>query len=403
MIEEHKDETAPWLKVTAADEHGFRFPNQAHALSYIEQEARKWDWLGSNANDQLPSSEVLSKLASSLSGVDPERPSPVNPEIFEDWLRARVTAYLTFTPALHDRTTLQPYLLRIAERSTDEASWTLAWLLYRRGLLPSLANQPLRKDLFQMVAGMVNAWQWDQPNGVETVPGVLDALMRDAGASTDAIRTSRHQADSYAEALRVLLQNSEAKTAAYLRALEDDMEHRREELQGLHDAAAKKLDDEWRALHRTYDEKLALAAPSKYWAGKQRSHSKLAIRFAGALGAVAVVGMASIAFLSIEVFGGAQINVVPKWSQAVTITAAVVLLVWTLKTLIRLTLSHTHLEIDANERRIMILSYLALLKKSDTSTEQRTALFAAIFRPTGNGLIADEAVPVPLLDLLKNK
>lgn len=406
MTEESKAGAAPWLQVRAADGHEFSFPSSEHALRYIDGEAEKWDWLGPAAR-QIPNSNVLFELAGYVSGLNPERPKPADAEATTAWLKTRVETYLTFNPAIHDRSTLQPYLLDVRGRDEQEAAWTICWLLYRKGRAPQLMRQQQQvlhgRDAYYAIAGMMNAWMWEWPDAKAAAPELLQVLARDAGVSVDAIAAFQHQADRDAEAVRVLLNGSQVHQANFVKQLDETTTQRREELKGLYDSAAAKMDDEWRALHRTYDEKLALAAPSKYWAGKQRGHKKLAIGFGAALGVVGVAGIGGLAVLGTYVFGGAQINVVPKWSQAITITAAVVLLVWTLKTLIRLTLSHTHLEIDANERRIMILSYLAMLKKADTTDEQRTALFTAIFRPTGNGLISDESVPVPLLDLLKAK
>jgi hypothetical protein len=57
--------------------------------------------------------------------------------------------------------------------------------------------------------------------------------------------------------------------------------------------------------------------------------------------------------------------------------------------------------LDAEERRIMILSYLAISRKREVSVDERTALFAAIFRPSGDGIVKDEAPPLPMLELLR--
>lgn len=405
MTKQAEDDLTPWLVVDAADGQQSRFASTGHAAQYLELEAEKWAWLQGVARP-APNFMLLHEFAGYVTGSDPERPKPGNEEAIEAWLKVRVQTYLTFNPAVHDRSLLQPYLLSIRDRNVQEAAWTLCWLLHLNGRAPQLTSQQQLlhgRDAYFAIAGMINAWLWAARQVHVGPPEAFERLVREAGVGVDAIASYQHTANRDADAMKALLKTSRDHHEDFAKRLEDDTMRRREELRALYDSSAAEMEDEWRALHRTYDEKLALAAPSKYWAGKQRVHKKLAVGFGAALGVVSIGGLLGLAYLASEVFGSTQVNVVPKWSQAITITAAVVLLVWTLKTLIRLTLSHTHLEIDANERRIMILSYLAMLKKSDSTDEQRTALFTAIFRPTGNGLIADEAVPVPLLDLLKAK
>lgn len=400
MSEEHEEGPA-WLAITADDGHEFTFASQDQALKYIEQEAGKWRWMYDEARQHSNVNfQPLQEFAGRVSGLNPQRPKADDPGAVDSWLRARVRTYLSFVPAIHDRSTLQPFLLDIRDRDQQEAFWTLLWLMYRRGRIPSLMRQQQRGEPF-VTAGMTNAWLWEQPVGQAVIPDLLDKLAQDAGASTDTIAVLRQQANDDAEAMRALVEASESHRTDTIRQLEEATTRRLEELQELYASKAEQLDESWKSLHRTYDEQLALKAPSKYWAEKQESHRKRAQSFGLVLVIFAIASVCIVASLSFAVFGGVQINAVPRWSQAITMTAVLVLVIWTLKTLVRLTLSHAHLEIDANERRIMILSYLAMLKKADATEGQRTALFTAIFRPTGNGLVPDESPPVPLLELLK--
>jgi len=76
--------------------------------------------------------------------------------------------------------------------------------------------------------------------------------------------------------------------------------------------------------------------------------------------------------------------------------------VWLIRILIKITLSNYHLSVDANERVIMIKTYLSLLKEgSGFEANDKKVMLDNIFRPTNFGIIKDET-SVTIADILSS-
>jgi Family of unknown function (DUF6161) len=61
--------------------------------------------------------------------------------------------------------------------------------------------------------------------------------------------------------------------------------------------------------------------------------------------------------------------------------------------LLRIFLSTRHLTTDAEERRTMITTFLALTRKSAVKDDDRKFILAALFRPGADGIVNDESAP----------
>lgn len=76
--------------------------------------------------------------------------------------------------------------------------------------------------------------------------------------------------------------------------------------------------------------------------------------------------------------------------------------IWLIRILVKITLSNYHLSIDANERVVMIRTYLSLLEEGrGFEKEDKKVMLDNIFRPTNFGIIKDESV-VTITDLLSS-
>lgn len=74
--------------------------------------------------------------------------------------------------------------------------------------------------------------------------------------------------------------------------------------------------------------------------------------------------------------------------------------VWFIRIIVKITLSNYHLSIDANERVIMIRTYLSLLKEGNGfDKDDKKVMLDNIFRPTNFGIIKDET-KVTMMDIL---
>ena len=88
------------------------------------------------------------------------------------------------------------------------------------------------------------------------------------------------------------------------------------------------------------------------------------------------------------------------WKFSVLVLVGV-LGIWVVRLVIRMWLSHAHLATDADERVTMVQTYLALLEDGKmTKDEDRALVLTPLFRPAADGLVKDEGLPHPMLEML---
>lgn len=105
-----------------------------------------------------------------------------------------------------------------------------------------------------------------------------------------------------------------------------------------------------------------------------------------------------------QIFGNRPVLQLPSWYQVLSFSIAAIIYLWTIRSLLRFTLSHVHLALDAAERYTMIVSYLALIRKKDLPEGLLDKVFSAIFRPTGDGIVKEEGIPWPsIVDAIKSR
>jgi hypothetical protein len=189
--------------------------------------------------------------------------------------------------------------------------------------------------------------------------------------------------------------------------------------------------EELKQLNATYDAHMALAAPVSYWEEKQRKHSKWAkwsfaaltvcmIVFGGVLfwelhGVAKMIEETKLAVVASSV-ANAKAGVVNTASSTSALSpvldvlgtwkiGAYILLVtlafWFIRLLVRIFLSHIHLENDAAERVTMVKTYLALIRDGSFEGKDNIGtILAALFRPTGDGIVKDEGLPPTAMEWL---
>lgn len=174
-----------------------------------------------------------------------------------------------------------------------------------------------------------------------------------------------------------------------------------EEIDASHKAALGEHTEKMRNLEDAFREKMSLRAPVEYWTGRQ-SHHKQRTKITGGLsfGAIAVLAVI-LAFISHWVLSNLGADGKPEvWRVSVLILMGV-LGIWAIRLIVRIFLSHMHLQSDAAERVTMVKTYLSLVESGSTLSEaDRTLVLQALFRPASDGIIKDEGLPHPLLDVL---
>jgi ABC-type multidrug transport system fused ATPase/permease subunit len=182
-----------------------------------------------------------------------------------------------------------------------------------------------------------------------------------------------------------------------------------ESLRQIHEAeiaANGQRDDtrkEWSTLKNTYDTQLALQAPRTYWA-KQRDEHKLAAatrqNWFIVASVVSLFVVAIFIYVMWNTFSAKNVGDVPLAMWVIT-GAVLGVSFWVIRLFSRLYLSREHLLRDAEERVTMIETFLALMQHEHLKGDDLKFVLAAIFRPTEDGLVKDDGLPTPLVELFQ--
>lgn len=154
------------------------------------------------------------------------------------------------------------------------------------------------------------------------------------------------------------------------------------------------------ATEKTYTEHMALQGPVTYWRDKAKEHKKKAAiaRWIG-LAYAATVAIYAYADGAWRILALVQETVeqTKQWQLAyVVLTVAAILLTiafWIGRLISRTYVSEAHLAIDADERATMVQTYLALSNEGKIENSERLLVLGALFRPSSDGLVKDDAAP----------
>jgi len=146
-----------------------------------------------------------------------------------------------------------------------------------------------------------------------------------------------------------------------------------------------------------YKNQMKLKAPVSYWEENKQFHKEKAKQFGIAIIITAPLIFLLITFIGWEVLASKEV----VWGKIGVIIFATSLAIWLIRILVRMYLSHNHLEMTSQERIIMTQSYLALITEGGASSaEEKQLVLQAIFRPTSIGIITDDAAPPNVIELI---
>lgn len=166
----------------------------------------------------------------------------------------------------------------------------------------------------------------------------------------------------------------------------------------------KTHEEAFAAIRKTYNEEMALRGPVNYWKEKIETHSKSARKFGWVVAALLVLGPLGLGGLAFLLFGDLSSGIAPPTWELAVFFGILLFLVWSTRLAVRNYLSHLHLQSDAQERVVMVKTYLALAEGGNVQTkDDRQIILHSLFRPATDGLVKDEGVPLSLADLLTRK
>ncbi|MGY3947783.1 hypothetical protein BJP24_07730 [Aeromonas allosaccharophila] len=146
-----------------------------------------------------------------------------------------------------------------------------------------------------------------------------------------------------------------------------------------------------------YKNKMKLKAPVQYWSENVRHHKKSAFRFGMASIFLSLIIFLPIAYVAWQILASEQII----WGKVGVVAFTTSLAIWLIRILVRMYLSHNHMQMNSQERVVMTQAYLALISEGGASSnEERNLVLQAIFRPVSTGIITDDASPHSLVEFI---
>lgn len=183
----------------------------------------------------------------------------------------------------------------------------------------------------------------------------------------------------------------------------DTMELKFNNLISSSETKLNQLDEDWKknikGLEETYEKKLQLEAPAKYWSKKSSTFKKngdtAKYWLIGITAIFAIFLMTLLATAPDKIF---DISIkenpskVVRWSILFLLLVSV--LAYLIKTIAKIMFSSYHLARDAEERHTLTFFYLSLLKRNHiNSNDHQELILQSLFSRTETGLLKEETAP----------
>lgn len=162
--------------------------------------------------------------------------------------------------------------------------------------------------------------------------------------------------------------------------------------------AFEKLREELEATLKAFEVRMELQSPVAYWKKranqyKRASQVTLAILLIFSIGGVVLLHwLYETAALHLPT-DSANVPYAALFRTSAFAVLMTSVVFWAGRVLLRIYLSSRHLTTDAEERRTMITTFLALTRKSALNDDDRKFILAALFRPGADGIVSEEAAP----------
>ena len=143
--------------------------------------------------------------------------------------------------------------------------------------------------------------------------------------------------------------------------------------------------DKFDVLSKAYEEQLTLQKPSEYWNNRKKNCRNAAL---GGVVAFALLfamstGILWFLYLNLEIADKGTFHL----GKGVIFTSATVVLMYMMTQVVKFTMGNYHTAYEADEKIVMIESYISLLAKEQITPEERKFLFENLFRLSDSGFI----------------
>lgn len=407
----------PYLSIDFGERGGrYEWMTHEETVSWISQLQNQWSWISNYGH--TPPQQTWQTIANTLGNVTNTLQQALNyrnqgqiqnADNHVESARSNLEGFIRSNPWLLPNNAQRRFVeeLRDAGKPLEAALIVCHWI----GL--DLSGAPIQS----VVSGLL---QWELYER-----GIKDRMKTENAALKRLVGEMQTTLMQYQEAGRT-------QTARF-DELHGQLTEQSNNQQAVFDTSQETRDRVWEGqlsrvqaelttLKETYDKHMALAAPVEYWDTKRKKHRLWSGVSFGAI----VVGMGAAAyFLHTELQSVGQAVTASKAAAAASAAKAQVagsttiqaladsattwhlgsfillatLSFWFIRLLVRIFLSNLHLENDAAERVTMAKTYLALIRNDDLPKgDNISTVLAALFRPTGDGIVKDEGVPPSTLE-----
>ncbi len=381
--------------------NGGRFsPSSAQdVMDWLMKEQGLWSWLrnGSFGNHVMSVNNALHSISEGINAAQralqyPEQSSQVR-EVAA--MHAAIEQAFNQHRLPHSSTAIAN-----AVEAYRQSHGDLAASFYLAAHLPPPPNYQIEPKYFEQWRGWIEGLSRHFPAD-ETLRRQLLAHDKSLQDLHSRFSSSLAEKDIEVEGLRRSFSSSEASFRELLTKAGEQLSADREQ-------QAKELSDAIRAHKETMEgiksafrESMKLRAPVDYWSTKAENHRSRAVYFSVRVTALLFVSFLGLPFAFWFVLGNVPVGSAPSPWQLGALLSLSLFLVWPTRILIRNYLSHVHLQADAQERVVMVKTYLSLTEDGKIeSDEDRQIILHALFRPASDGLIKDEGVPLSLAELI---
>lgn len=276
------------------------------------------------------------------------------------------------------------YIEDIKDESPERAAAALAYFL----------NFTLNNWNIDIFKGMQSAIDWERnfSGRVEHEENSLNSLK---SSWDDEFNELNNNARAIVDRIDHLNKRGDQLISAQKKRFGSDIENYEEQL----NKELEKANVELENITRTYDENLALHASVRYWGLQEKYHKRMSIGFG-----ILTTLVALLVLWGIYEYADRFLNAGIEQLQISRLLTAVIITtfgIWAVRTCSTLFMSHTHLRTEAQERRTMLHTYLALLRRGQgPGAEERQLILQTLFRPSSTGMIKEDAGPNDFFDLL---
>lgn len=184
-----------------------------------------------------------------------------------------------------------------------------------------------------------------------------------------------------------------------------------EDLKSFHSEAieAQRIEyiDSIEDLKKAFEVDLSLKSAVKYWSDKARKHRKDAKNIISILtyfSPFALIVLAGIIFMIFLASNSLNGDLIDKNFKYVISAIFITVFVWGFRLAVKIWLSNHHLANDAEERVILVQTYLALMKDGGVpQDDDKKIVMNSIFRQAADGVVKDDGMPNPILNLVTKK